>query len=337
MRIKVAVAGFGFMGVTHTINILKNPDLELVAIVDKFPDNIRKNLNEQLGNFSTGTIDEEVISKLNIYSALDDCLAAEALDACIIAVHTDLHYELAVLALNAGVPVFLEKPFSLSVTEGRKLIELARKKNLVLMIGHVVRFMPAYQTLKHWIDSGEYGALKFLSLSRFSGLPAWGQWKEKRKAFGSSGGALFDLLIHDIDFAQWVMGVPDTIHSICLPGELSAHDYVNATWNYGSGTTVKIEGGNIFHTTFPFRAGFIALFENASVSYSSSSPDSIKVSTDADILHVPAGNANEGFSGEINYFANCLKENVMPDMCTPESALRTIEVCYRHLSDPLIN
>ena len=158
--------------------------------------------------FRSGTIDEEVISRLNIYSALDDCLAAEALDACIIAVHTDLHYELATLALNAGVHVFLEKPFSLSVDEGMKMIELAREKNLVLMIGHVVRFMPVYQTLKHWIDSGEYGALKFLSLIRFSGLPVWGQWKEKRKAFGSSGGALFDLLIHDIDFAQWVLGVP---------------------------------------------------------------------------------------------------------------------------------
>ncbi len=337
MRIKVAVAGFGFMGVTHTINILKNPDLELVAIVDKFPDNIRKNLNEQLGNFSTGTIDEEVISRLNIYSRLDDCLAAEALDGCIIAVHTDLHFELAMLAMDAGVHVFLEKPFSLSVDESRKMIELAREKSLVLMIGHVVRFMPAYQTLKHWIDSGEYGTLKFLSLSRFSGLPAWGQWKEKRMAFGSSGGALFDLLIHDIDFAQWVMGVPDTIHSICLPGELSAHDYVNAIWNYDSGVTVKIEGGNIFHTAFPFQAGFIARFENASVSYSSSSPDSIKVSADAGTFLVPAGDANEGFSGEINYFATCLKKNAMLDMCTPESALQTIEVCYRHLSKPLIN
>ena len=332
MRIKVAVAGFGFMGITHTINILKNPDLELVAIVDKFPDNIRKNLNEQLGNFSTGTIDEEVISRLNIYSALDDCLAAEALDACIIAVHTDLHYELATLALNAGVHVFLEKPFSLSVDEGMKMIELAREKNLVLMIGHVVRFMPVYQTLKHWIDSGEYGALKFLSLIRFSGLPVWGQWKEKRKAFGSSGGALFDLLIHDIDFAQWVLGVPDTVHSFCLPGELSAHDYVNATWNYGTGVTVKIEGGNIFHTAFPFHAGFIARFENVSISYSSSSPDSVRVSSDAGTLLLPAGDANEGFSGEINYFANCLKENFMPDMCTPESALLTIEVCYRHIN-----
>jgi len=333
MRIKVVVVGFGFMGVTHTINILKNPGMELVAIVDKFPENIRKNLNEQLGNFSTGTIDEEIISRLNIYSSLDECLAAEKPDACVIAVHTDLHYELASMALNAGVHVFLEKPFSLSVDESRRMIELAREKNLVMMIGHVVRFMPAYQTLKHWIDSKEYGALKFLSLSRFSGLPAWGQWKEKRNSSGSSGGALFDLLIHDIDFAQWVMGVPDTIQSVCLPGELSAHDYVNATWNYGSGVTVKIEGGNIFHTDFPFQAGFFARFENASISFSSNSPNNIKVSTDTETLLVPAGDANKGFSGEINYFATCLKENAMPDMCTPESALRTIQICYRHIDE----
>ncbi len=41
-KMKIAVIGFGFMGITHTINVLKNPGLELVAIVDKNPENIRK-------------------------------------------------------------------------------------------------------------------------------------------------------------------------------------------------------------------------------------------------------------------------------------------------------
>jgi predicted dehydrogenase len=61
------------------------------------------------------------------------------------------------------------------------LIKLARAKSKILMIGHVLRFMPAYLKLKTWIDSGEFGSLEFLSLSRFTGVPAWGQWKDKQK------------------------------------------------------------------------------------------------------------------------------------------------------------
>ena len=319
------------MGVTHAINILKNPDMELVAIVDKYPDNIRKNLNEQIGNFSTGTIDMDVISKLNIYQNLEDCLDSETLDACVIAVHTNLHYDLTVSALNAGLNVFLEKPFSLSIKECREMTELASQKGLILMIGHVVRFMPAYLSLKNWIESGKYGTLKFLSLYRFSGTPAWGQWKEKQLDFGSSGGALFDLVIHDIDYAQWVLGRPDNITAQLLPGRLSNHDYINATWKYMPGLTVKIEGGNIFHTAFPFQAGFTARFENATISYASNTPDSIKICTGLEIAEEPAGDANEGFSHEINYFASCLKGKTFPSLCTPESAMRSIELCNLHL------
>jgi predicted dehydrogenase len=329
--IKIAVVGFGFMGVTHAINILKNTDFELVAIVDKYPENIRKNLSEQVGDFATGTLDKEAISKLNIYQKFEDCLASESLDACVISVHTNLHYDLTLMALNAGVNVFLEKPFSISLIECREMIELARHKGLVLMIGHVVRFMPAYKKLKSWIESGEFGILKFLSLSRFSGLPGWGQWKEKRKDFGSSGGALFDLVIHDIDYAQWVCGAPANISAQLLPGQLSDYDYINATWKYNSGLTVKIEGGNIFHTAFPFQAGFTANFENATIIYTSNAPENIKICTDQEVTEVQAGDANDGFSGEINYFASCLKVKKFPEWCTPESAMQTIELCHLHL------
>lgn len=327
---KIAVVGFGFMGLTHTINILKNPELELVAIVDKNPENIRKNLTEQVGNFSTGTLSEDVVSKIKIYTDLKDCLAAETPDICVIAVHTNLHYELTKMALNAGANVFLEKPFCLEVSEGKELIELAAENNLLLMIAHVVRFMPAYQKLKNWVDSGEFGELKFLSLSRFSGVPAWGQWKEKQQDFGSSGGALFDLVMHDIDFVQWLLGSPESINSTCLPGKLSNYDYVNAMWKYPSGVTAKIEGGNIFHTSFPFRAGFIVGFENASVVFSSNCSD-IKVTTDTETTLVPAGDAMEGYSGELNYFLECLETQSKPEKCMPESALKTIEICYQHI------
>lgn len=330
-KLKVAVVGFGFMGMTHTMNILKNTDLELVAIVDKNPENISKNLDKQLGNLSTGTFSKNEISNVHIYSTFEECIAAKQLDACVIAVHTDFHYKLTKLALEAGINVFLEKPFCLDISEGEELIHLAKGKNLLLMVGHVVRFMPPYQKLKNWIDSGEFGPLKFLSLTRFSGVPAWGEWKEKQVDFGSTGGALFDLVIHDIDFVQWTLGMPDIIESTILPGKLSRHDYLNAIWKYNSGINVKIEGGNTFHTNFPFQAGFSANFENASIFYSSSNPENIIVATDSESNPVPAGDAMEGYSGELGYFFRCLLNHKKPERCMPESALQTIKLGYKHI------
>ncbi len=329
-KLKVAVAGFGFMGVTHTMNILKNPELELVAIVDKNPENIEKNLNEQVGNLSTGNFNKNQISGVKIYSSFEDCLSNEKLDACIIAVHTNFHYKFSKLALENGINVFLEKPFCLDIAEGEELIKLAQGKNLLLMVGHVVRFMPPYLMLKNWIESGELGALKFLSMTRFSGLPAWGQWKEKQLD-GSSGGALFDLVIHDIDFVQWVLGIPDAIESACLPGKLSRHDYLNAMWKYNSGIHVKIEGGNTFHTSFPFQAGFSANFESTSVLFSSSNPENITIATDTEMKLVPVGDAMDGYSGELDYFIQCILNHEKPKKCMPESALQTIKLGYEHI------
>jgi predicted dehydrogenase len=202
------------------------------------------------------------------------------------------------------------------------------------MVGHVVRFMPAYKILKSWIDSGEYGKLEFLSLFRFSGVPSWGQWLEKQKEFGSSGGALFDLVIHDIDFAQWVCGIPDSIESYCLPGKLSNYDYVSALWKYqDENLHVKIEGGNTYHSDYPFQASFNARFRDASIFYSSQDPEQIIVASGSGIKLVPAGNPNDGFSGEVDYFIESIIHNRQPGECSPESALETIKICYRHIRE----
>ena len=85
------------------------------------------------------------IASVKVYSDLAECLVTENPDACIISVHTALHYEMAKLALMHGAHAFIEKPFCLDVSEGEELIALAQSKNKTLMVGQVVRFMPAYE------------------------------------------------------------------------------------------------------------------------------------------------------------------------------------------------
>lgn len=327
---KFVIVGFGFMGVTHAMNVLRHPGADLVAIVDLDPEKALENLGQEAGNLDTGALSKEDIAGIHTYSSLGQCIAAEEPDACILSVHTDQHYSMALEALKAGMQVLVEKPLVLDPAEGEHLIEYAAERDLLLMVAHVVRFMPPYQKLKDWIDSEQFGALKWLSMSRFTGLPAWGQWKDKQKDFGSTGGALFDLAIHDIDFVHWVLGKPDSVEATALPGKLSAQDYVCAFWNYNSGPEVKIEGGNRFHHQFPFEAGYTAGFDKASIRYRSGS-EHITIATDTESKEVPAGDAMEGYAEELGYFIDCMNRKARPEMCLPESAIESIRICYQHL------
>jgi predicted dehydrogenase len=328
---RAAVVGFGFMGMTHALNILKNADLQLVAIVDKDPETIEKNLFSQSGNISTGNISPALLKDINKYSSFSECLRNEELDTVHICVHTGLHYEMTKMALMNDKHVMLEKPFTLDILQAQELIDLAKQKNKILMIAHVVRFMPPYQKLKEWIDSKEFGELKFLSLTRFSGIPGWGQWTDKQVT-DTSGGALFDLNIHDIDFASYVLGSPSEIKASHLPGGLSNQDYISAMWSYkDKNVHVKIEGGNTFHVNFPFQAGYMAQFEKASIRYSSSNGNIIQIANDTSLREVPAGDAGDGYFNEIDYFAQCIKNNTQPTECMPASSLESIKLCYNHL------
>jgi predicted dehydrogenase len=328
--INVAIVGFGFMGVTHALHIQRNPKLNLRAVVTKNVNDVPSKLSEQTGNFSIGLIDTDSILRLPRYTTLEECLEHEKVDAVHICVHTDLHYALAKEAIERGLHVLVEKPFTLSIDEGKTLIELAAIKKVKLMVAHVVRFMPAYKKLKEWIDGGEHGKLQFIALNRFTGLPTWGQWREKQEKFGSSGGALFDLLIHDIDFLNYALGTPGKIESVCYPGELSKQDYVSADWYYDN-VKARVEGGNIFHSGFPFQAGYRARFERASVVYSSANPLIIQVATNESTESITVGDPNEGFYNEIDYFASCVATNTEPTLCLPQSSLETVELCYKHL------
>lgn len=326
-KLCVAIVGFGFMGKTHAKHIIQSEWMELTAIVDPQAGAI----SQVSGNIDTGEIDPDVLRKINQYTSLDDCLATEILDAVFVCVHTLLHYEMAMKCLQHGLHVFIEKPFVLDVKEGEALIAEAQRRNLKLAVGHVVRYMPAYMKLHEIYRNGLYGPLKFIALTRFSGMPAWGEWAKRRKDFGSSGGALFDLVIHDIDFLQYLLGMPDAVTSTCIAGDLSEHDYVSAFWQYNDHDIyIKVEGGLLFHSFFPFEATIKAAFEKASIAWSSASGHEMKVVGSDSCQTISLGDANDGYAIEANLFAKSILENES-DGCSADSALDTIRLCYQHM------
>jgi len=151
--INVAIIGFGFMGTTHALHIQRNPKLNLKAIITRDIDDVPAQLIKQTGNFSVGEIDTKSILSIPRYNSLKDCIAREEIDAVHVCVHTDLHFEIAREAMQNGLHVLVEKPLSLSVEEGKALIQLSEKCKVKFMVAHVVRFMPAYIKHKEWIDN----------------------------------------------------------------------------------------------------------------------------------------------------------------------------------------
>lgn len=329
--IKSAVVGFGFMGRTHALNILRNSNFELAALADSNPALFKGKEELNSGNIMTGSLNREQIADIPKYSSLEQCLDNKDIEAVFICLHTGLHYEMTMKALSRGKHVFLEKPFCLNISQAQEMVDLAAAQHKLLMIGHVVRFMKPYTILKQLIESNKHGAPQFVYLSRFCGLPAWGEWKEKHVS-EKSGGALFDLVIHDIDFASSAFGIPDEIKSSCFPGKMTSHDYVSALWSYsGKNIHVRIEGGNTFHSDFPFQAGYIAKFENASLMYNSLKGNVIHIADDNGYREIHFDEFPDGYYDEIEYFAGCIRNNLTPDKCSPESSLESIKLCYRHI------
>jgi len=110
--LRVAIIGFGFMGMTHAANIQRNKRLTLQAIITRHPEAVESKLSGQTGNFSSGEIDVEALKRVPRYTSLQECHRHQRLDAVHICVHTDLHYALAMEAMDFLAKVGVEaRPF----------------------------------------------------------------------------------------------------------------------------------------------------------------------------------------------------------------------------------
>jgi UDP-2-acetamido-3-amino-2,3-dideoxy-glucuronate N-acetyltransferase len=95
-------------------------------------------------------------------------LQDSTIDAVAIAAPAVEHFALAKRALLAGKDVFVEKPLSLHVDEGRELVDLARAHNRILMVGHILEYHPAIQALKMLIQGGQLGKIQYIYSSRLN-------------------------------------------------------------------------------------------------------------------------------------------------------------------------
>jgi UDP-2-acetamido-3-amino-2,3-dideoxy-glucuronate N-acetyltransferase len=107
-------------------------------------------------------------SSARTFGDFESVLEDPAVDAVAIATPAELHYELAMRALEAGKHVFVEKPLALEWQDGAEMVEAARRNRRVLMVGHLLHYHPAIIRLKQLIADGTLGRIEYIYSNRLS-------------------------------------------------------------------------------------------------------------------------------------------------------------------------
>ena len=121
------------------------------------------------------------------------------------------HVEQALVALEAGAHVFIEKPLSHQVSGIRKLIQEAQQRERYVQVGYNLRFHPGLRILKNLVDSGKIGRVLWLTAEAGQYLPDWRPWQNYRESYSAmrelGGGILLDGS-HELDYICWLLGRP---------------------------------------------------------------------------------------------------------------------------------
>ena len=195
----------GFMGATHLAAFHKLPNVQVSAICATNERVLSGDLTQVGGNLNLPKAQYD-FSAIHKYTDWRDVLKDPALEAVDICLPTDLHVPVTVAALAAGKHVLCEKPMALDTDGCDRMASAATQHGRVLMIGQVLRFWPEYLTLEQFVKQQGHHmtAARFV---RSAGLPAWSRWLPDEKR---SGGAVLDLLVHDVGQALWLFGMPGT-------------------------------------------------------------------------------------------------------------------------------
>ena len=180
MDMKIAVIGYGYWGPNLVRNFSRAEGIRVQVVCDLNP-KVEKVLHNIYSNIEFSQEWTEVVKRPDI-------------DAFAVATPVSTHYEIAKGALENGKHVFVEKPFTSKVSQAEKLIEIAQKKNLKIMVDHTFLFTGAVRKIREIIDSQELGSLYFYDSTRVNlGL------------FQHDINVVWDLAPHDFSIMNYVI------------------------------------------------------------------------------------------------------------------------------------
>lgn len=194
--LKIGVIGYGYWGPNIVRNLTAIKETKVEVVCDANVQALKK-VQDYYPHIKTTSKFEDIFANPDV-----DCVA--------IVTPVSTHFELARQALESGKHVFVEKPFTKTSAEARELIELADKKNLIIMVDHTFIFTGAVKKIKELVDCGELGDLMYYDSTRISlGL------------FQHDVNVIWDLAPHDFSIIDYIVK--------SKPKAISAHgvDHLN--------------------------------------------------------------------------------------------------------------
>ena len=291
--VRVAIIGFGFMGRTHARAYqLASRDgypCKLVAIADSSLCSLA-DADQQSGNLETGghTLDLESVELHNEASTIFADPSIELVSVC---THTDTHVELAIAALQAGKHVLVEKPIAISPAEVERLAQAADRSDRVCMPAMCMRYWPAWVKMNEMIRTQAFGPVRSAEFHRLGSRPTWAADFYADEA--RSGGALYDLHIHDTDFIVHCFGVPSAVTTSGDGLHLSSN------YHYEDGPVHVLAHGAWDHQpSVGFRMRCTIVFEQATLDFDISRSDQLVLHRGDQSEPIEVGPLT-GYDGEI--------------------------------------
>lgn len=231
--INLAILGSGYIGRQHCQSQALIDDVKLCAVIS-LKGKGGEELAEEFG--------------ANYYETLKEANEKEKLDAIIICTPTFLHRQHVEEAAGMGLHVLCEKPAALSVEDFDAMVKACEDNNVKLMIAQICRWDPWSQDIKDCVVNKKLGKLRYYSACRLSQVPGWGTWQQDPKL---SGGALYDMNIHDIDLTYYFFGMPKTVYATGWANEQGAWMHVDTALRYDE-LQANVESSLAMPGDYPF-------------------------------------------------------------------------------------
>lgn len=139
-------------------------------------------------------------------------MADDQIDAIYVATPHSEHFKNALLALDAGKPVLVEKAFARNAAEASRIIAAARRTRIFAAEAMWSRYLPHYDVVRRALVDGVLGDLVLVQADL--GHRRWPRGPERLSRPDLAGGALLDLGVYGVSFAEYLMGQPTAMHAV---------------------------------------------------------------------------------------------------------------------------
>ena len=318
---KVAIVGFGFMGRTHYGAWKKCRGAKVVAICDA---NLSQLTAKVQGNIKGAADNTSVPKSVKVYEDFDAMLSAGGFDIVDITLPTLLHPKTTIAALKAGYHVLCEKPMALDLKDCDRMLAAARQAKRRLLIAQCVRFFPENAYVRELVESGRYGKVVAADFTRFIAPPKWSpkgaDWFFDEK---KSGGVLFDVHVHDLDYIAGTFGRPKALTAAFHRNAKGFVDHTTATFEYKD-ALITSDSSFAAAASLVWEASGRVFFEKATVYFGPFYKTPLTVYPETGKPFSPKLPSKTGYEAEIEYFLGLVEGRRQKAILTAKDARDTI-------------